>query len=68
MENVVHGEVDEWVICLDNMDKVDNESDVDNSMDVRPICDYAELPHVAKEIPVELSGKMFWVLSCCKNF
>ncbi|XP_056864032.1 uncharacterized protein LOC108850274 [Raphanus sativus] len=34
------------------MDSVDNEGDVDNSMGVRPICDYVELPRVAKEIPM----------------
>ncbi|KAF8118652.1 hypothetical protein N665_0003s0027, partial [Sinapis alba] len=35
---------------LDNMDSMDNEGDVDKSMGVRPICDYVELPRVAKKI------------------
>ncbi|KAL0886025.1 hypothetical protein Bca101_010008 [Brassica carinata] len=50
--NVVNGEADEGGIGLYNMDSVENEGDVDNSMGVRPICDYVELPRVAKEILV----------------
>ncbi|KAF8109304.1 hypothetical protein N665_0098s0032 [Sinapis alba] len=51
VENVVNGKEDDGGTGLDNM-SVDNEKNMDNSMGIGAICEYVELPPVAKEIPV----------------